>query len=708
MRGNSRDSKRISLHKIATNQRSRVLSGLSTPGSASSDPFLNVIPINVASRRNSLISSVGPLSRDTASAPKEIKKPVRQVPKIPVHQTLDDALDPSTATESDYFYFSKNTERFWKEQESILFSESVNSTARRTSQRTHRPESSSSSSSVSPSRAQTSHSHTPRSGTFSYGNIIRSRRHSQSMKVSRTIFDDLEEEHLGEDIRRIYQQPKALTLWSMSEGVSTISDKIPNVAYFMDDFERFVRTDSQMRSRPTSARSERRGSRPSTSHMSGRNEGGSFQRDSLFKPYIRDARTLSVIDRFVSARRKDGIPSSTFIEIPERSMLDPVINDPTWRSYIATPTGRAVSSIYHPATHRPSHIINFVDKSTVTNESLYTYITTELVEELDLERCFWIGNSILESIGQYCLQLAVLNLQHCHQLLDKTLAVIAGGCPNISSLNIGMCSLVTDHGLQEIFVHCHDLRVLSIHSCTGINGTSFQHISNCKGLEVLDISYCTALKDFALQHVAEHCKYLLHLDASGCSSLGDDGVLSICRHCENLETLRLMLCDQPTLTSHCLGAITKFGQSIRALELTGVRQLTDDDISSLAQHGFGIEFLSLNGCSGLTDKSLSSIMLYCRRLKCCEICACHSMTLQGMIDLVHNIRTLTRLIISECNISESELEILKKVTPRCVIVKQGHVPLQPMRIVTMKPRAKKKLKKKRMVKKGAKKKKKKK
>jgi hypothetical protein len=135
---------------------------------------------------------------------------------------------------------------------------------------------------------------------------------------------------------------------------------------------------------------------------------------------------------------------------------------------------------------------------------------------------------------------------------------------------------------------------------------------------------------------------------------------------------------------------------LRVLDLTGLRQLTDEAVAKLGEFGECLEFLGLNGCVNLTDKSIMDLALYCRSLKCLEIARCRQLSLQAMIELVHSTQnTLNKLVITECNISESELDILKQVSPQCIVIKQRHEAVAPQNFVayTKPPKAAKKAKK---------------
>ncbi len=238
-----------------------------------------------------------------------------------------------------------------------------------------------------------------------------------------------------------------------------------------------------------------------------------------------------------------------------------------------------------------------------------------------------------------------------------------------------MCYLITDDGIKEIFQHCVKIRVLSVHSCEKITGDAFFYIKSCDQMEVLDLSYCSNLSDMALQYISEYCPKLLHLDITGCELVGDEGLSAIYKHCSSLQTLRMILCDQPLITASCLSEITKFARSLQVLELTGVTQLTDAAAQNIVKYAQNMEFLSFSGCNNVSDMTLKVISQACQNLRCIELCSCKKVSVQALLELIHNIKTLSRMIISECNISESEIVILRKYSSRCLVLK--HIPKQP-------------------------------
>lgn len=221
------------------------------------------------------------------------------------------------------------------------------------------------------------------------------------------------DDKLLKEMSKLGKQSKALTLWSLSQGTSSLSEKGATSSYFMNDYDRYMRSETEkklpMGSHFFKSTIDRRISRPSSAT--------SQQMPSL------------VLEPIMAP---DG---SLRITGNEFKVLD--INDRTWRTYSSSASGRAVTSIYHPITKRSSRINNFMERSQVTNESLYTFITTEQVKDLNLEMCPWLDNKILKSIGELCPRLTTLNFQNCTQVRDSTIRAITNGCPNIFFLNLG-------------------------------------------------------------------------------------------------------------------------------------------------------------------------------------------------------------------------------------------------------------------------------
>ncbi|KAL9642582.1 hypothetical protein ABK040_011147 [Willaertia magna] len=540
---------------------------------------------------------------------------------------------------------------------------------------------------------------------------------------------------LKKELSQLHKQSRAMTLWNLSEGLSSVTNKNNsqlsggNLYVFGNDYFIFNKNNNktkeketnelrQTQSRLKSNRSnlnsnlgstrnsveenlyfvqtmKNKNSRPSSAssyknnnNITDNNPTGTFNNDntltssrigSLTSPqHIRYSTANLFSEKRPFEDLIDSVGSSgkyyqsTIFNNSDKMSVNSQQSDSTWRTYMTSETGRTVSSIYHPNTRRPSRIKHFIEKSVVTNESLYKYISTENVRHLNLERCIYIDNKILKSIGEYCSKLETLNLQHCTQLKDSTIRVIVNGCPDIKSLNIGMCHLITDESIFEIFLHCKKLQVLSLHSCDLVTGeTSFANVKYCKTLQILDISYCSKFTDLGLEFISEYCTSLKHLDISGCSKITDDGIIAVCQHCTQLKTLRAMIMSTTLISNNTLSIFTKCAANLVVLEIPGMIQLTDESVIEICKYGINLEYLSLSGCFLITDRSIQAIQENCKQMKCVEIASCKKVGVQSLLELIHGVQKLKRLVITGCNISMEEEEILKNLTNgRVEIVKQ--------------------------------------
>ena len=450
------------------------------------------------------------------------------------------------------------------------------------------------------------------------------------------------DEALRDEMHNVINQTKAVTLWALSSGLSNV-DTSGSVFSREDNV---VNVDVKaILSRPNSASSSKSARMSRASPVPG--------------PF----------DELIDVIENSGTKFKSVSEM----------KDPTTRTYILNPSGRSTNTIYHRNTKRPTRLSDLVEHINITNESLYTYISTENVRVLDLERCVDLDNKVLKSIGEFCPRLKTLNLQHCSQVRDSTIRIIANGCCDIQSLNIGMCHLLTDDSLIEIFTHCTKLNVLSAHSCDLITGdTSFPLTKNAPELQVLDISYCPKISDLAIQFLSEYCLKLRHFDISGCSLIQDEGLISMCKHCPQIRTLRATILSQPTITNDTLKFLTNYARNLEVLELSGVIQITDATVAEICKYGSKLEFISLSGCPAISDDSIQSISDYCRNLKCLEIASCRKVGVQALLELIHKVPKLKRIVVTRCNISEEELEILRKFTNgRTTVIKHLPIPKEP-------------------------------
>jgi hypothetical protein len=258
-------------------------------------------------------------------------------------------------------------------------------------------------------------------------NILGATVKNIELEISNGATDFTEDDvDLKKEMLKVYKQPKALTLWGMSEGTSSISNRGATSSYFMNDFDRFRKADSDASGRGSSLYF--------TNTIEGRNSRPSSAQLTKLRPA---SASESIRRALVPLSKSMNSNMSLSVSNAGERYIEPPVDDPSWRTYSSSPTGRTVSSIYNSSTKRPTKIHSFIDKSKITNESLYTYISTEFVEELDLERCNWINNKILVNIGQFCPSLTTLNFQNCTQIVDSTIRIIVNGCPSLKFINLG-------------------------------------------------------------------------------------------------------------------------------------------------------------------------------------------------------------------------------------------------------------------------------
>lgn len=81
----------------------------------------------------------------------------------------------------------------------------------------------------------------------------------------------------------------------------------------------------------------------------------------------------------------------------------------------------------------------------------------------------------LVAVARGCPSLERLTLSHCSHLSDEGWAQAARLWPRLQHLNLSSCSQLTEQTLDTIGQACRQLRVLDIAMCPGINMAAVKH-----------------------------------------------------------------------------------------------------------------------------------------------------------------------------------------------------------------------------------------
>ncbi|CAD5215123.1 unnamed protein product [Bursaphelenchus xylophilus] len=200
------------------------------------------------------------------------------------------------------------------------------------------------------------------------------------------------------------------------------------------------------------------------------------------------------------------------------------------------------------------------------------------LEEVLLDGCSRIDDSIIDELCARSKNLKVLRLNGCYRLTEQALSVIsrnqnslehfslAGqGFNNVTADSLALISrikaikhleldfnpAVSDFLIQQICENLPGLKSLSLGfsgSDQSITSESLQLIANLKDLEELDFSGLAALDNKTFEKICSGCKKLKEITVRSCIYLGDAGTGSV-KGLELLESVDLSGCILVTTVS---------------------------------------------------------------------------------------------------------------------------------------------------------------
>lgn len=199
-------------------------------------------------------------------------------------------------------------------------------------------------------------------------------------------------------------------------------------------------------------------------------------------------------------------------------------------------------------------------------------------------------------------------------------------CPKIDSSCMMWFARVGSSTIKELHAECvPSFRyepLLTMCGFVGLNPPKVKH------LRVLDLNNCP-LEDQGLSAIASCNHHIKHLNLAGCSLLTDKSLvalISVSKHLEVVNLSGLVLCGNRTvvcLSSHCADNIT-------SLNLNGMSKCTDDSIIRLANRGHKLQALNLAGMRLLTENVLAEICLKCPAILMVNVTGCGLISLKGL------------------------------------------------------------------------------
>ncbi|KAM6223772.1 leucine-rich repeat-containing protein 29-like [Rhynchocyon petersi] len=113
--------------------------------------------------------------------------------------------------------------------------------------------------------------------------------------------------------------------------------------------------------------------------------------------------------------------------------------------------------------------------SRLTDASLGKVLQFPWLRKLSLSLLPAFTDSGLVAVARGCPSLEYLALSHCGLLSDEGWAQAAGSWPKLQHLNLSSCSQLTEQTLDTIGQACKQLRVLDVAMCPGISVAAVRH-----------------------------------------------------------------------------------------------------------------------------------------------------------------------------------------------------------------------------------------
>jgi hypothetical protein len=116
---------------------------------------------------------------------------------------------------------------------------------------------------------------------------------------------------------------------------------------------------------------------------------------------------------------------------------------------------------------------------------------------------------------------------------------------------------------------------------------------------------------------------LRKLDLSGCCKVNDESLAWMAAMCPQLETLKLVTCDQMCLGAPGLAAIVRGAGNFGSIDLAGCTQLDDSIIPAFKTWSFdSVYYFSFSGCNGISPSAFSSLLKACDKVEALELEGC--------------------------------------------------------------------------------------
>lgn len=120
-------------------------------------------------------------------------------------------------------------------------------------------------------------------------------------------------------------------------------------------------------------------------------------------------------------------------------------------------------------------------------------------------------------------------------ITEKGLGHIASNCKDIYELDLYKCYGIGDEGLATLSVTCKRLKILNISYCTKVTNKGLEHMSRLEELSDLEMRGLVQVTSVGLTALATGCKRLADLDLKHCENVDDSGLWGLACYSRNLR-----------------------------------------------------------------------------------------------------------------------------------------------------------------------------
>lgn len=331
----------------------------------------------------------------------------------------------------------------------------------------------------------------------------------------------------------------------------------------------------------------------------------------------------------------------------------------------------------------------------------YIFMRYHSVSKLALKcdrRSISINDDALILISESSKNLTRLKLRGCREITDVGMTALAKNCKGLKKLSCGSCTFGTK-GINAVLDHCSTLEELSVKRLRGMNdrgvvetigpgvaasslkslclkelynGQCFERlVVASKNLRTLKLFGCFGDWDGFLETVTEGSSNLveIHLERLQVTDVG----LSAISKCMNLEILDIV--RTPECTNLGLVSVARNCKLLRKLHIDGWRtnRIGDEGLISVAYQSTNLQELVLIGVSP-TSLSIDALASNCQKLERLALCGSQTIGDKEISSIAAKCKSLRKLCIKGCPISDHGMEALAWGCPNLVKVKVKKCP----------------------------------